>query len=266
VSAANEPGGRNLAGGADKAERRRTQGAARRSRRQAQRCPVKVGGGGAKMRTSQRQDGRLGYGESRGPVFRPGNRYRPHPELDPLALCTTNGHAVVRDAAKQSFRSNCMRAVGRESPRLVGFSVGPTGGHDSQKLLPWRGWQSSPGRGKPPAYNKINTLAQGLPAPTRCCRTALEPDPSTGAPFSLPVAGGVGDRYTTTDGVLLHLPMDAAECTDPAERHQLRRATASHRCLIQVALPLCLAPEKRGVQSSRQPAFHDQDPIEIDDA
>ena len=41
VSAANEPAGRNLAGGADKAERRLMQGAARRSRRQAQQCPVK---------------------------------------------------------------------------------------------------------------------------------------------------------------------------------------------------------------------------------
>ena len=44
VSEANEPEGRNPAGGTDKAERRRTQGAARRSRRQAQQCPVKVGG------------------------------------------------------------------------------------------------------------------------------------------------------------------------------------------------------------------------------
>ena len=31
------------------------------------------------------------------------------------------------------------------------------GGDDSQKLLPWRGSYSSPGR-KPPAYSKINTL------------------------------------------------------------------------------------------------------------
>jgi len=44
VSGANEPAGRNPAGGTGKAERRRTQGAARRLRRQAQRCPVKVGG------------------------------------------------------------------------------------------------------------------------------------------------------------------------------------------------------------------------------
>jgi hypothetical protein len=34
------------------------------------------------------------------------------------------------------------------------------GGDDSQKLLPWRGSYSSPGRSKPPALNNINTLAQ----------------------------------------------------------------------------------------------------------
>lgn len=33
------------------------------------------------------------------------------------------------------------------------------GGDDSQKLLPWRGLHSSPGR-KPPAYLQNNTLAQ----------------------------------------------------------------------------------------------------------
>ena len=48
MSAASEPAGRNPAGGAGKAERRLTQGAARRLRRQAQRCPVKVGGKGSK--------------------------------------------------------------------------------------------------------------------------------------------------------------------------------------------------------------------------
>ena len=47
VSGANEPAGRNPVGGTGKAERRRTQGAARRLRRQAQRCPVKVGGKGS---------------------------------------------------------------------------------------------------------------------------------------------------------------------------------------------------------------------------
>ncbi len=46
MSDANELEERNPAGGADKAERRRTQGAARRSRRQAQRCPVKGRGKG----------------------------------------------------------------------------------------------------------------------------------------------------------------------------------------------------------------------------
>ena len=34
------------------------------------------------------------------------------------------------------------------------------GGDDSQKLLPWRGAYSSPGRCKPPALRNINTLAQ----------------------------------------------------------------------------------------------------------
>ncbi len=33
------------------------------------------------------------------------------------------------------------------------------GGDDSQKLLPWRGIDSSPGR-KPPAHCEINTLTQ----------------------------------------------------------------------------------------------------------
>ena len=30
------------------------------------------------------------------------------------------------------------------------------GGDDSQKLRPWRGTYSSPGRSKPPAHSKIN--------------------------------------------------------------------------------------------------------------
>jgi len=34
------------------------------------------------------------------------------------------------------------------------------GGDDSQKLLPWRGLHSSPGRSKPPAHYEINTLSQ----------------------------------------------------------------------------------------------------------
>jgi hypothetical protein len=44
------------------------------------------------------------------------------------------------------------------------------GGDRSQKLLPWRGAYSSPGRSKPPAYGKINTLSEtavgGLPGAT----------------------------------------------------------------------------------------------------
>jgi hypothetical protein len=36
------------------------------------------------------------------------------------------------------------------------------GGYDSQKLRPWRGIHSSPGRSKPPAYDEINNLIQTL--------------------------------------------------------------------------------------------------------
>jgi hypothetical protein len=125
--------------------------------------------------------------------------------------------------------------------------------------------ESGPGESRRPIKYDLN-----LPSRVTCSDAGVVGRPWNQtlrwAPFSLPDADGAGDRYTTTDGVHLHLPMNAAECTDPAERHQLRRATASHRCLVQVALPRCPAPEKRGVQSSRQPAFHDQDPIEIDDA
>jgi len=32
------------------------------------------------------------------------------------------------------------------------------GGDDSQKLLPWRGTLSSPGRSRPPAHYEINTV------------------------------------------------------------------------------------------------------------
>ena len=40
------------------------------------------------------------------------------------------------------------------------------GGDDSQKLLPWRGIYSSPGRSKPPVL-EINTLAQRSSVPAR---------------------------------------------------------------------------------------------------
>ena len=36
------------------------------------------------------------------------------------------------------------------------------GGDDSQKLLPWRGYYSSPGP-KPPARNEINTVTETAP-------------------------------------------------------------------------------------------------------
>jgi hypothetical protein len=40
------------------------------------------------------------------------------------------------------------------------------GGDDSQKLLPWRGTYSSPGRSKPPAHYENITLPQ-MAAPPR---------------------------------------------------------------------------------------------------
>lgn len=39
------------------------------------------------------------------------------------------------------------------------------GADDSQKLMPWRGIRSSPGRCKPPVHCKINTVSQQPPAP-----------------------------------------------------------------------------------------------------
>ena len=44
------------------------------------------------------------------------------------------------------------------------------GGHDSQKLLPWRGSYSSPGRSKPPAY-RINTVTDYRRAPLPSLKT-----------------------------------------------------------------------------------------------
>lgn len=37
------------------------------------------------------------------------------------------------------------------------------GGDRSQKLLPWRGLQSSPGRSKPPAHSKITNVTEERP-------------------------------------------------------------------------------------------------------
>ena len=34
------------------------------------------------------------------------------------------------------------------------------GGDDSQKLMPWRGAYSSPGRSRPPAYSRDQHLSQ----------------------------------------------------------------------------------------------------------
>lgn len=36
------------------------------------------------------------------------------------------------------------------------------GGDDSQKLLPWRGLQSSPGRGKPPAHLQSHSSSNAI--------------------------------------------------------------------------------------------------------
>jgi hypothetical protein len=42
------------------------------------------------------------------------------------------------------------------------------GGDDSQKLLPWRGIHSSPGR-KPPAHYRINTVTETTVGFLRAC-------------------------------------------------------------------------------------------------
>src|SRR5262249_26594350 len=59
------------------------------------------------------------------------------------------------------------------SVRLVGFSLGPMGGDDSQKLLPWRGIHSSPGRKPPPRY-ETNTLPQRPFVPKHSSVAALQ--------------------------------------------------------------------------------------------
>src|SRR5262249_45850867 len=66
-----------------------------------------------------------------------------------------------RQRRSRGFRTRRFRRLGACSLRgCVGLSGGPMGGDDSQKLLPWRGDYFSPGRNKPPAHSKINTLAQ----------------------------------------------------------------------------------------------------------
>ena len=47
------------------------------------------------------------------------------------------------------------------------------GGDDSQKLLPWRGAYSPPGRSKPPAHGKINTLSLDVRTPREIVRCQL---------------------------------------------------------------------------------------------
>jgi hypothetical protein len=42
------------------------------------------------------------------------------------------------------------------------------GGDDSQKLLPWRGIHSSPGR-KPPAHGEINTVTENCGGDLAAC-------------------------------------------------------------------------------------------------
>src|SRR5579871_2229885 len=44
------------------------------------------------------------------------------------------------------------------------------GGDDSQKLLPWRGTLSSPGRSRPPAHYEINTVMDNDFGPRRAPR------------------------------------------------------------------------------------------------
>lgn len=66
------------------------------------------------------------------------------------------------------------------------------GGDDSQKLLPWRGAYSSPGRSKPPAHCEINTLTQMPETPGSTMQ--LE---TRGAPLCLVLSG----RGSATDGL-----------------------------------------------------------------
>src|ERR1017187_8211324 len=84
--------------------------------------------------------------------------------LAAIALARLPGMKALRAPFQQQRRVRGRRAICRRPPAgfstgLVGFSGGPMGGDDSQKLLPWRGIHSSPGR-KPPAQLRINNVTE----------------------------------------------------------------------------------------------------------
>ena len=88
---------------------------------------------------------------------RPFPRRRPA-ALAAIALAPLPGMKALRAPFQQQRRVRGRRAICRRPPAgfstgLVGFSGGPMGGDDSQKLLPWRGIHSSPGS-KSPAHTK----------------------------------------------------------------------------------------------------------------
>jgi hypothetical protein len=69
------------------------------------------------------------------------------------------------------------------------------GGDDSQKLLPWRGAYSSPGRSKPPAPCRINTLTQYLEPEAFFPDALLDPTYSPEKSDGMPGAGGSATEW-----------------------------------------------------------------------
>ena len=97
------------------------------------------------------------------------------------------------------------------------------GGDDSQKLLPWRGTYSSPGRSKPPAHSKINTLTQ-MPEPPgsvgggdwRCATTGPVPVSGIGSAThrlgqSRKAEAGNFSRVPKTPSIALFFAGEAAQ-------------------------------------------------------
>src|ERR1019366_3504067 len=84
----------------------------------------------------------------------------------------------------------------------VGFSGGPMGGDDSQKLLPWRGIHSSPGR-KPPAQLRINNVTE-----TAGWNLAL-PLPSLAGLAVASATGRLGHFWKAHSGQFWRAPKDS---------------------------------------------------------
>jgi hypothetical protein len=87
------------------------------------------------------------------------------------------------------------------------------GGDDSQKLLPWRGSYSSPGRSKP-GYGEINTLAQTSPLLNRAAQFPKNPFHYWGA-SPLPSAAGILLAWSVFVPTVVDLPA----ATQVAERY-----------------------------------------------